>query len=138
MPLNLNPIRRTIEKEMVDELRIIRNDEGTRIAEFDPESGTYNDPVVVLYEGIGLILPITSSPSQEPEGGGEARYTQYTLMIPLEGSPDLLVRDEIYVIASARDIAIVGKTFLVESPEYSTFPVARSAQISLRLETANA
>jgi hypothetical protein len=137
MPLNLSPMQRFIEKEMIDTLLIQKDPEGFRDDLFNEETGQYDSPTLEdSYTGPGLIVPITSSPNEEPEGGGDANYTRFTGMIPVAAP-----KPEPYMIVTmvncVRDPQSNGVVFEIESVETNSFPAMTSFLLTKRVMSAN-
>ena len=130
MPIDISPLKRFAEGEMVDSLTVLRNhgDEGP----LSPWTGEVSPASAdVIYDGPGLVAPINSYPNKTPEGQAEASYVRYNLLLPV-ACPMLEINDKIIVNTSKWDPTINGSIFFVESVDRSTFQVARQAQITNR------
>lgn len=132
MPLNLDPIKNFVEGEMVDTILVERPGEGYRDGTMNDLTGVVTEPdPTIIYNDVGLILPVTADPSDEPEGSGEASYTRFTLMLPLT-CPELKINDIVTLTNCVRDAANNDTVFYVEGVDHSTFAVVRQALVSKR------
>lgn len=137
MPLNLDPMRRFAEGEMIDHLLIRRDPDGYRDDPFDEHTGTHTpNPASTIWDGDGMIVPINASPNETAEGGGEASYMRNNIMVPLD-SPEIKEGDEVTCVACVRDPTLNGKKFLIESVDRSSFAVFRMALVTERIVSGN-
>lgn len=131
--LDLSSVARLVEREMIDIVRITRNVGGKQDDAIDEFTGkrVEVDPEVV-YEGKGLLMYVSPDTSDEPEGGGTAGYTRYTLMTPLDECPVLVRNDDVLLVECARDPLLNGTYFYVSTVDSGTFQAVRSAQVEKR------
>lgn len=138
MPLNLDPMTKFAEGEMTDTVRITRDAEGYRDNTFSEITGTYTGPVRSnIYEGMGAVFPMNQSLADTVEGGALAMDSRYSAMLPLSAPEFEILVDEIEVLASLRDPQLVGKKFVVETVEATTFAAVRMLHCRLRVVGGN-
>lgn len=131
MPLNLSGIERFLVGEMIDEIILTRDEEGTEDDIFDPETGQYIKPGgddQIWYEGKALLMTLNVFPSQREEGGGTSLSIDFQLHIP-KNTPAMTLYDHLTVISCVRTPHLVGKLFRIRSLEDNTFSVSQAARI---------
>lgn len=131
--IDLTPITRFVEGEMVDTILITRDVDGYRTDEFNRFTGELTPGAAqgTVYNGKGLVMQVSPDTSDEPEGQGEAGYTRYTLMLPLQ-CPVLQKFDKVVLVTCVRDPLLNGTEFLVHTVDHSTFQAVRTAQLQKR------
>jgi hypothetical protein len=137
--IDLTPIKNFVEGEMVDTIEVLRDVDGYRTDELNRFTGEMVPGAAqgTIYNGKGLIIQVSPDPSDEPEGGGEAGYTRYTMMLPLQ-CPVLQRFDKVILVNCVRDPLLNGTTFDVHTVDTGTFQAVRTAQIQKRTFSGNA
>jgi hypothetical protein len=131
VPLNLKGIQRFAEGEMVDEIIITRDPEGSKDDVFNPVTGQYVShagDINQIYHGPGLVIQPSVFPSQAVEAGATTLNLDFELHIPLH-STKVLPDDRIVVLRCMRDPHLVGQEFWVRAPGSSTFSVTQQLRI---------
>jgi hypothetical protein len=131
MPLNLKGLKKFIEGEMVDEIVITRDPEGTEDNIFNRETGEYDNPPgdnAVWYRGKAIVVQLNVFPSQAEDAGGTTLSTDYEVHVPLE-TPRITLYDRILVTKCMRTPHLVGTEFRMRSNQDNTFSVSQAVRV---------
>lgn len=131
MAISLEPGRRALENLMDDACTVTRDPSGTADDTFDQTTGAYTPPagdVTEVYSGKCLLSFQTGVGREGNRGGGSFQTTGYKLQIPVS-APPLQVGDWVELTGSLRDSQQVGRRFQVESTQYRTLTLTRSANL---------
>ena len=108
--------RRAAESLMTDMLRVTRAS-GRPVT--DPVTGVVSTPSVTVYEGVGRVQARPNATAPKVVEGVQV-YVLSALVVQFPASADLLVDDEVEVLASAMDPLLVGRTFRVKASPRKT------------------
>lgn len=107
------------ESLMVDSLRLDRP-----TGETERVDGVTVPEVVPVWSGKGKVQSQQSYPSQPEVGGGTATLAVFEVHIPVHADVTPLV-DDVFVVESSRDPALVGSRFRVRVDPSKTWRTAR-------------
>lgn len=130
-PLNLDPIKRFFEVQMLDTVRITHDEEGSSDDKLNQLTGLYSvdeDDPTLVYEGKGLITPLSVFPSQVEQGGASIAQADYEVHIPIESNP-VSVDDKIEVLECIRNPHLVGTVFTVRAVSDSSVSVSQTMRV---------
>jgi hypothetical protein len=133
MPINLEGIRRFVERDaMTDQILVTRDAGGKTNNIYDEDKMEYvPDPehLDTVYQGDAMVIPVTQGEAEQiMEGGQEIGVLRYDLYVPL-AAPELEKWDKVEVTLSGRDPDLSNQIFWVEDQVYSTFAVMRQSRI---------
>jgi hypothetical protein len=124
--LNLGPAKRTVEKLLTDDLKLVRDRPGVEDDTLDLDTGALVPPAEdeeTLWEGLGAVLA-------DREDG------TYRVLLPME-APLSEVGDHIDILSSVRDAQLVGKRVRVRNePRGGTFAIVRIIHAELEKKTS--
>ena len=128
--VNLEPMRRVVDKEMVDACIITRDVDQHNDDTYDPSTMQYlapNDDVETIYEGKCFFSAFAQVPRDEVQAMQEVTQSIYKLRIPWD-APELLPEDDVRITACQRDTEAVGLELIVSEVDITTFNVMRIAR----------
>ncbi len=131
--MNLNPIKKFVEAQMIDTIRVTRPEQTTESSTWNETLGKYERNSLEsgeIYLGLGTVVPKGWIPRDQEVGGQVTTASAYSVSTPL-GTPEFLEDDLVEVVACVRDVEMNGKMLIVKAQVWTTYAVSHKVHAEL-------